>query len=98
MRETRPQERGRGYAIRAQAKLRVRAPHGRTNPVCAPLPFQSLDPPLLVDTNLTFFREVLEFDEAEIQQETQNAFQFINEKFGLDFSKTEPNELGIRFF
>ena len=51
-----------------------------------------------VDTNLTFFREVLGFDEAEIEQETQNAFQFFNERFGLDFSQSEPNELGIRFF
>ena len=52
----------------------------------------------LVDTNLTFFREVLGFDDAQIQQETQNAFQFFNERFGLDFSQSEPNELGIRFF
>ena len=51
----------------------------------------------LVDTNLTFFREVLGFDDAEIQQETQNALQF-NERFGLDLSWSEPNELGIRFF
>ena len=51
-----------------------------------------------VDTNLTFFREVLGFDEAEIEQETQNAFQFFNERFGLDFSQSEPNEQGIRFF
>ena len=52
----------------------------------------------LVDTNLTFFREVLGFDDAEIEQETQNAFQFFNERFGLDFSQSEPNELGIRSF
>ena len=51
-----------------------------------------------VDTNLTFFREVLGFDDADIQQETQNAFQFFNERFGLDFSQFEPNELGIHFF
>ena len=53
---------------------------------------------VLVDTNLTFFREVLGFDDAEIQQATQNAFQFFNERFGLDFSQSEPNEQGIRFF
>ena len=53
---------------------------------------------ILVDSNLTFFREVLGFDDAEIEQETQNAFQFFNERFGLDFSQSEPNELGIRFF
>ena len=53
---------------------------------------------VLVDTNLTFFREVLGFDDAEIEQVTQNAFQFFNERFGLDFSQSEPNELGIRSF
>ena len=53
---------------------------------------------VLVDTNLTFFREVLGFDDSEIEQETQNAFQFFNERFGLDFSQSEPNELGIRSF
>ena len=53
---------------------------------------------LLVDTNLTFFREVLGFDDTEIEQVTQNVFQFFNEKFGLDFSQSEPNELGIRSF
>ena len=52
----------------------------------------------LVDTNLTFFREVLGFDDAEIEQETQNAFKFFNERFGLDFSQSEPNDLVIRFF
>ena len=54
--------------------------------------------PIVVDTNLTFFREVLGFDDAEIQQETQNAFQFFNERFGLDFSLLEPNDLGVHFF
>ena len=54
--------------------------------------------PIVVDTNLTFFREILGFDDAEIQQETQNAFQFFNERFGLDFSLLEPNELGVHFF
>ena len=52
----------------------------------------------VVDTNLTFFREVLGFDDAQIQQETQNAFQFFNERFGLDFSLLEPDELGVHFF
>ena len=51
-----------------------------------------------VDTNFTFFREVLGYDDTQIQQETQNAFQFLNETFGLDFSQSEPNERGIRFF
>ena len=51
-----------------------------------------------VDTNLTFFREVLGYDDEEIQQETQNALRFFNERFGLDFSLSPPNELGLRFF
>ena len=51
-----------------------------------------------VDTNLTFFREVLQYDDARIQQETQNAFQFLNERFGFDFSLTEPDDRGICFF
>ena len=51
-----------------------------------------------VDTNLTFFREVLGYDDDEIQQETENALQFFNERFGLDFSLSPPNELGLRFF
>ena len=57
-----------------------------------------LDATAGVDTNLTFFREVLGFDDARIQHETQNAFQFFNERFGLDFSLLEPNELGVHFF
>ena len=52
----------------------------------------------LVDTNLTFFREVLGFNDSEIEQVTRNALQFFNERFGLDFSQSEPNELGIRSF
>ena len=44
-----------------------------------------------------FFRENLGYSDDEIQQEVQNAIQF-SERFGLDFSLTEPNELGLRFF
>ena len=55
-------------------------------------------PTARVDTNLTFFREFLGFDDARIQHETQNAFQFLNERFGLNFSPSEPDELGQRFF
>ena len=51
-----------------------------------------------VDTNLTYFREVLGYSDDEIQQDTQNAFQFFNERFGLDFSLSQPNEQGLRFF
>jgi len=50
------------------------------------------------DPNLTFFSEVLGYSDDEIQQEVQNALQFFSERFGLDFSLTQPNEQGMRFF
>ena len=62
------------------------------------IPLDSILPAAFEDTNLTFFREVLEFDDARVQHETQNAFQFFNERFGLDFSLSEPDELGRHFF
>ena len=52
----------------------------------------------VVDTNLTFFSEVLGYSDDETQQEIQNALQFFSERFGLEFSLTQPNELGLRFF
>ena len=53
-----------------------------------------------LDTNLTFFREVLGYSDDEIQQETQNALQFFSERFGLEFSGNQSryDELGRRFF
>ena len=51
-----------------------------------------------VDTNLTYFREVLGYSDEEVQLETQKALQFFNERFGLDFSLSQPNEQGLRFF
>jgi len=54
--------------------------------------------PALIDPNLTFFSEVLGYSDDQIQQEVQNALQFLSERFGLDFSLSQPNELGVRFF
>ena len=51
-----------------------------------------------LDTNLTFFSEVLGYSDEEIQQKIQNALQFFSERFGLEFSLTQSNELGLRFF
>ena len=65
--------------------------------VLPPLP-SLVDDPARFDTNLTFFRETLGYSEDEIQQEVQNAIQFFSERFGLDFSLTEPDELGLGFF
>ena len=62
-----------------------------------PLPGVARDPAQF-DTNLTFFRDILGYSDDEIQQEVQNALQFFSERFGLDFSLTQPNELGLRFF
>ena len=50
------------------------------------------------DANLTFFSKVLGYRDNETQQEVQNSLQFFSERFGLDFSLTEPNELGLHFF
>ena len=50
------------------------------------------------DPNLTFFRNVLKFTEQEIQIATQSAIEYFNTTFGLDFSESEPNQQGRRFF
>ena len=50
------------------------------------------------DPNLTYFREVLRFTEQEIEQQTQNAIQFFNTTYGLDFSQSQPNAQGQRFY
>ena len=49
------------------------------------------------DPNYTFYRETLRFTDAEVEQEEENAIQHFNTQFGLDFSSSEPNELGQRF-
>ena len=50
------------------------------------------------DFNLTYFREVLRFIEQEIEQQTQNAIQFFNTTYGLDFSQSQPDAQGQRFY
>ena len=50
------------------------------------------------DPDLTFFREVLQFTEQEIETATQSAIEYFNTTFGLDFSESVPNEQGQRFF
>ena len=50
------------------------------------------------DPNLTFFRNVLKFTEQEIQTATLSAIEYFNTTFGLDFSESEPNQYGQRFF
>ena len=53
---------------------------------------------LVPDPNLTFLSDVLGYSDDQIQQEVQNSLQFFSERFGLDFSLSQPNELGHRFF
>ena len=48
------------------------------------------------DPDLTFFRDIMLFTEEEIERETQDAMEFFNTKFGLDFSQSVLNELGER--
>ena len=50
------------------------------------------------DPNLSFFKDVMHFSEREIQQVTEDAIQFYKTRFGLDFSQSEPNELGQRVY
>ena len=54
--------------------------------------------PVLVDSSLSFFREDLRFTEEQIAQVTEDAIQFYNTRFGLDFSQSEPDEMGRRFY
>ena len=51
-----------------------------------------------IDSNLTFFTDVLGYSDDEIQQEIQNAVQLFSERFGLEFPLTQPNEMGQRFY
>ena len=50
------------------------------------------------DPNLTYLRDVLGYSDDQIQREVQNSLQFFSERFGLEFSLSQPNELGQRFF
>ena len=54
-------------------------------------------PDLVPDPNYTYYRETLRFTDARVEQEKENAIQYYNTQFGLDFSNAEPNELGQRF-
>ena len=52
----------------------------------------------VADPNLTFFRDVLQFTEQEIERATQSAIEYFNATFGLDFSDSVPNEQGQRIY
>ena len=50
------------------------------------------------DPDFSFFKEVMMFSEDEIKEVTDDAMEFFNTRFGLDFSQSEPNEFGLRVF
>ena len=49
------------------------------------------------DPQMSFFRDILRFTEAETQQVVEAAIQHFNTQFGLDFSSIEPNDANQRF-
>ena len=52
----------------------------------------------ILDSSLSYFRDVMRFTEEEIAQVEEDAMQFYNTRFGLDFSQSEPDEWGQRFY
>ena len=55
-------------------------------------------PTTLLDSSLSFFRDVMLFTEEEIAQVEEDAIQFYKTRYGLDFSQSQPDELGRRFY
>ena len=49
------------------------------------------------DPELLFFRRTLRFREEEIQHVFEDAINFFNDTFGLDFSNSPPNEANQRY-
>ena len=50
------------------------------------------------DPDLHYFKEVLKFSDQEIDEAAEDAIEFFNTRFGLDFSDSIPNDQGQRFF
>ena len=61
---------------------------------------QTVDPSNFIpdDPGLNFFKEVMKFDEDEINNAFEYAAHFFNESFGLDFSTSPPNDQNEFFF
>ena len=55
------------------------------------------EPPFAPDPELTFFRDVLNLRESDIQHTVEDAIKFFDNSFGLDFSNSIPNEQNERF-
>ena len=52
---------------------------------------------LIEDPKLYFFKEVLHLQEEEIHHVFEDAINFFNDTFGLDFSHSPPNEEHLRY-
>ena len=61
---------------------------------------QTMDSPEILrdDPELTFFKTYMQFRDAGIQHTVDDAIQFFNDTFGLDFSASTPNQQNERFF
>ena len=55
---------------------------------------QTLDSPEIFkdDPELTFFKTIMQFRDAAIQHTADDAIRFFNDRFGLDFSASTPNQ------
>ena len=56
-----------------------------------PVPFND-------DPEFYFFKNVMKFRDEAIQHTTEDAIQFFNDSYGLDFSGSSPNAQNERFF
>jgi len=52
---------------------------------------------LAPDAGLKFLRNIMLFSDKEIEEFTEDAIEFFNERFGLDFSAVEADENGTRY-
>lgn len=50
------------------------------------------------DPELIFFKTYMKFRDSAIQHTTDDAIQFFNKSYGLDFSHITPDEKNVRFF
>ena len=60
---------------------------------------QTIDDPAVFmdDPELTFFKTELKFRDSDIKHTIDDAIQFFNNTYGLDFSNSPPNEKNQRF-
>ena len=59
--------------------------------------FKVTSPPFIPDPELTYFKDLLNFRDDDIQHFIEDAIKFFNDSFGLDFSDSIPNEQNERF-